>query len=108
MAWNLLCLHSVYMSLKVAFSMEATTTFTDIFDDHLSDGLSAKPQRFGEKLNWKPKLMKKRVLFYVHEFTFPTLLHFLPPFLNRFRNATFSLFIYYLGFFYSILFLNLG
>ncbi|MFQ6660730.1 hypothetical protein Gotur_029137 [Gossypium turneri] len=25
--------------------MEAATTFTDIFDDHLSDGLSAKPRR---------------------------------------------------------------
>ncbi|MBA0792853.1 hypothetical protein Gohar_017315, partial [Gossypium harknessii] len=24
--------------------MEAATTFTDIFDDHLSDGLSAKPR----------------------------------------------------------------
>ncbi|KAG8503508.1 hypothetical protein CXB51_001515 [Gossypium anomalum] len=53
-----------------AFSMEVATTFTNIFDDHLSDGLSAKPQRFGEKLNWKPKLMKKRVLFYVMSLSF--------------------------------------
>ncbi|MFQ6622294.1 hypothetical protein Gotur_002786, partial [Gossypium turneri] len=41
-------LHHLFYSSSllhvVAFSMEAATTFTDIFDDHLSDGLSAKPR----------------------------------------------------------------